>query len=138
MIGGTCLLDTGPLVALIDQNDAQHKAALKLFEKVRGPLVTCEAVLSEACFLLNKISNEGPQLVLRLAEREALKTPFLFQDAWSEVRALLKKYHDQPISLADACLIVLAETYNMQHILTFDSDFKVYRWGKNKSFVIVD
>lgn len=53
------------------------------------------------------------------------------------LESLLRKYKNIPISLADASLIRLAEQMEIADILTFDSDFLVYRWGKNKKFTII-
>ena len=55
-------------------------------------------------------------------------------DHWSNIEALLKKYHDRPISMADACLIRCAEIHHEARILTFDADFTVYRWARNRKF----
>jgi predicted nucleic acid-binding protein len=56
---------------------------------------------------------------------------------WSAIEALLKKYSDRPISLADACLIRCAEIHREPRIVTFDSDFGVYKWGRNRKFEIL-
>lgn len=57
------------------------------------------------------------------------------EDHYSEVETLLKKYRKQRVSLADACLIRCAELHEEPRILTFDSDFWIYRWARNKSFL---
>lgn len=49
----------------------------------------------------------------------------------------MKKYADRPISLADACLIRCAEIHQEARILTFDSDFNIYKWGRNRTFEIL-
>jgi predicted nucleic acid-binding protein len=49
----------------------------------------------------------------------------------------LKKYSDQPISLADACLIRCAEIHQEARILTFDGDFRVYKWARNRKFDVL-
>ena len=56
------------------------------------------------------------------------------EDHWDEVESLLRKYRSRPISLADACLIRCADVYDEPRILTFDSDFAIYRWARNKAF----
>lgn len=60
--------------------------------------------------------------------------PFTLASRTSEVEALLKKYADVPMDLADACLVDLATQTSTGRILTLDSDFKVYRWGRNRPF----
>lgn len=59
-------------------------------------------------------------------------------DHWSSIEALLKKYADRPISLADACLIRSAEIHREARILTFDSDFEAYRWSRSKRFQFIE
>ena len=56
---------------------------------------------------------------------------------WNNIEALLKKYSDRPISLADACLIRCADIYEEARILTFDSDFSVFKWARNRKFELL-
>lgn len=131
------LLDTGPLVALMLKNDEMHEKAVSIFSTVKGTLITCEPVLTEACFLIRKAGPEVQQDILLLAIQEFYQVNFILSDHWREISSLFKKYQDQPISLADACLIRMAEIYNQPQIVTFDSDFEIYRWGGRKKFEIV-
>lgn len=137
MSASQCLLDTGPLVSLLSENNQDHERAKNLFSRLEAPFRTCESVLSEACFLLARISPAGPENVLSLAEKGFFEIKFNLDDHWDSVGALIRKYRDQPISLADACLIRLAEIHKEPRILTFDADFEVYRWGRNKRFEII-
>lgn len=133
----THLLDTGPLVALLVKNDDKHERAVSIFSKIEGDLITCEPVLTEACFLVRKAGLQVQEDLLGLAIQDFYRVNFILSDHWQEVSHLLKKYRDQPISLADACLIRMAEVYNQPRIVTFDSDFATYRWGGRKKFDIV-
>ena len=55
-------------------------------------------------------------------------TPLLDLDNDVEsVLKLLQKYADVPMSLADACLVRMTETFSDPVILTTDSDFRIYR-----------
>jgi len=137
MSASLCLLDTGPIVALLSENNQDHERAKNLFSQHEAPFRTCESVLSEACFLLARVTSSGPEKVLSLAEKGFFEITFYLEDHWDLVCALLEKYRDQSISLADACLIRCAEIHNEARILTFDSDFEVYRWGRNKKFEIL-
>ena len=49
------IVDAGPLVAAIDRRDRFHNWVTKEWAKLSPPLLTCEAVLSEACFLLRNV-----------------------------------------------------------------------------------
>jgi uncharacterized protein len=131
------LLDTGPLVALLSKNDRHHERARQLFAECLPPFRCCEAVVAEACFLTRKIDAAGPAEVLALGRRGVYSIALAIQEHWSTVEALLKKYADRPIALADACLIRCAEIHQEPRILTFDADFSVYKWARNKRFEIL-
>jgi uncharacterized protein len=128
------LLDTGPLVALLSKDDADHERATQLFASCLSPLLCPEAVLAEACFLMRRVDVGGPAEVLALGRKGVFALSMSLDEHWSNVEALLKKYSDRPISLADACLIRSAEIHQEARILTFDTDFRVYRWSRNKKF----
>lgn len=128
------LLDTGPLVALLSQNDVNHARARKLFAECAPPFRCCEAVVAEACFLMRKVDAAGPGEVLALGRRGLYTIAMSLADHWESIESLLDKYADLPVSLADACLIRCAEVSQDARIATFDSDFSVYRWSRNKKF----
>ena len=128
---GKVILDTGPLVAFLNKKDQYHEWALTQFATMIPPLLTCEAVLSEACFLLNHYEN-GASNVLNLLDRELLSIPFRMQDEQSALNILMNKYKNIPMSLADACLIRMAEQISDSIIFTLDSDFKIYRKDRRK------
>lgn len=126
------IVDTGALVAIINKNDHYHHWAIQQFADIQPPLLTCEAIISEACFLLGRYQQAN--FLLQWLEKGVLSLPFCLQKEIQPVNALLKKYSDVPMSLADGCLVRLAENYPHSLILTLDSDFKVYR--KNGSQLI--
>jgi len=132
------LLDTGPLVALLSANDVNHARARELFAACAPPLRCCEAVLAEACFLMRKVHSAGPAEVVALGRCSVYEIAMAVDEHWTTIEMLLKKYGDRPISLADACLIRCAEIHEDPRILTFDSDFSVYRWGRNRKFEILE
>lgn len=120
------LLDTGPLVAFLNRTDPFHEWAIARLGEVEPPLLTCEAVLSEACFLLRRLPR-GTEAVLKLIERDLLRVAFALEPHLAEVRRLLRRYAQVPISFADACLVRLAELHAGSVLLTLDSDFRIYR-----------
>jgi predicted nucleic acid-binding protein len=89
-------------------------------------LYTCEAVLSEACFLLRR-STGGAEAVLHLLERGLISVAFHLADEAAAVRRLLGRFRAVPMSLADACLVRLAELHAEPAVLTLDADFRIYR-----------
>lgn len=120
------LFDTGPLVALLSPQEKHHDWVRRHLAAIEPPLLTCEAVLSEACFLLGR-TRRGPEPVIELLRRGALAVEFKLADEAEEVEKLLARYRNVPISLADACLVRMAETVPGSTLLTFDGDFKIYR-----------
>ena len=137
MISRGALLDTGPLVALLSLKDAQHDRAKHLFATCEAPLRTCEAVVAEACFLMRQVDPDGPAEVVALARKGLYDIALSIEADWPELEQLLRKYKNRRISLADACLIRCAERNNEPRILTFDGDFRIYRWARNKPFQIL-
>jgi uncharacterized protein len=120
------LLDTGPLVAALSRHDRFHGWARAVLSEIEPPLLTCEAVLTEACFLLREYAP-GPAAVLDLLDKGLLQVGFDLDREIVALRRLLQRYGDQRISLADACLVRMAELYAGALVLTLDSDFRVYR-----------
>jgi predicted nucleic acid-binding protein len=127
------ILDAGPLVAFINGRDRYHKWSTLQWAQTDPPFLTCEAVLSESCFLLRGIKG-GQATVLELLKRGVLSLPFRIDDSVKQITWLLQKYSDVPMSLADACLVRMSELYSDSHVLTLDDDFRIYR--KNKRQVI--
>lgn len=127
------ILDTGPLVAFLNRQDKHHRWALMQWERRQPPLITCEAVLSEACFLLSGFAG-GQDAVIALVQRNVLQIAFALADHVDRIDRLVRKYADAPMSLADACLVRMAELFPDSAVMTLDSDFQFYR--KNKSRVI--
>jgi len=124
------LIDTGPLVALIDRRDRHHVWTREFFETVKPPVSTCEPVLTEACFLLRAIGADDA--VLELMEKGILTVPFRVLPELKWIRMLMRKFADAPMSLADACLVRMTELNERSVIVTFDSDFSVYRRNRRQ------
>lgn len=119
------LLDTGPLVALFDKNEQHHAWAVGVWASLHSPLLTCDAVLVEASYLLRRLPG-GRQMPLDQIGR-TLTLAFDFSAEHARVRQLMAKYADVPMAVADACLVRMAEMHEGATILTFDRDFQAYR-----------
>jgi predicted nucleic acid-binding protein len=120
------LLDTGPLIALLDHRDQRHAWAQSQFAEIMPPLLTCDAVLTEACYLARR-TDGGTEGVLRLLERGVVCLSFDLTENISQVSSLMRRYVNVPMSLADACLVRMSELARNGGILTLDSDFRIYR-----------
>jgi uncharacterized protein len=131
------LLDTGPLVALLSKNDANHDQARRIFAECAPPFRCCEAVIAEACFLMHKVHASGPANVVALGASGVYSIAIAAEEHWASIEALFKKHSDRPISLADACLIRCAEIHEEARIATFDGDFGVYKWARNRKFELL-
>jgi predicted nucleic acid-binding protein len=130
------LLDTGFIVALLDRSESLHKACARTIREVQAPLVTCEAVITESCYLLRNLSGASEAVIENIAAG-IFQVPFQLSRETAAVKQLLRKYRDRKIDLADACLIRLADQFGTADILTLDRDFAIYRWGKNKPFRVL-
>lgn len=118
------LVDAGFLIALLNRRDTHHRWAAAQAPRFPPPWQTCEAVLSEAFHLL------GPRGLPALAEilkRQAVLAAFDLNSNMANVLALLEKYGDVPMSLADACLVRMTEISADPIVLTTDTDFRIYR-----------
>ena len=120
------LLDTGPLVASINKKDCFFEWAINHFENFKPPLLTCEPVLAESCFLLRKYP-EGAVIIMELLNRKILEVPFQIESQVKSISGLLRKYSNVPMSLADACLVRMSELFDHSTIMTTDTDFTIYR-----------
>ena len=130
------LLDTGVIVALLDRSEKFHHACAEAVRELEAPLITCEAVIAESCYLLRNLPG-APEAVIENVAAGTLQIPFQLSPEAVAIKQVLRKYRDHKIDLADACLIRLAEEFETADILTLDRDFAVYRWSRNKPFRIL-
>lgn len=131
----TCLVDTGPLVAYLDERDPEHEAVSTWLDGFSGQLLTTSAVITETMHFV-AASREGPEL---LAEFVGLTGTRVYDCAQpAQLRravVLMRKYADTPMDFADASLVLLGENTNVLDILTLDRrGFSTYRAGKGKAF----
>lgn len=120
------IVDTGPLVAFFDRSEQHHAWVAERIEQLEPPLLVCEPVLTEAMYLLSRYGRAEDAL-LELVDNGALDIAFRVEDHIGALRKLLHKYRDVPMSLADACVVRMAEIHDGHDILTLDLDFSVYR-----------
>ena len=130
------LLDTGPIVAMLDRSERRHKECADLATQLESPLITCEAVIAEACYLLRDLKGAA-EAVLENVERGVFLVPYQITGRAAKVARLMKKYADQPMDFADACLVDMAGELNTGQVLTLDADFRIYRWGRNRVFELL-
>lgn len=126
MAGPKLLCDTGPLVAFLCREDQYHLWSKGQFQHIEQPVVTCEAVISEAVFLLH---GDGLPVdpLFEAIDRGAVLVQFSAEEHWPDLRRLLNKYADLPMSFADACLVRMAEVAGRCQVFTTDRHFRLYR-----------
>lgn len=120
------LCDTGPLAAFFNRGDQFHSWVAEQFERLSQPLLTCEAVISETVFLLLD-DGLSPEPVFEAIERGTIRVRFIASEHWPDLRRLISKYEDLPMSLADACLVRMAELAGNSQVFTTDRHFRIYR-----------
>lgn len=131
------IFDSGVLVALIDKREQFHLWATEQTQNLNPPFITCEAVITETCFLLRHI-HQGKEAVLSMIEDEILQIDFSLSSEISKIKTLMNKYENVPMSLADACLVRMSELIDNSVVFTLDSDFLIYRKnGKEKISLII-
>lgn len=130
------IADAGPLVAYLDRSDAHHVWARDQMARLTEPLITCEAVMAEAWHLLRR-GRIDPDHLLALVHQGALIVAFDFMAETEAIRALIHRYRNVPMSLADACLVRLSEKHENCRIFTVDSDFTIYRRHGRKTIPLL-
>jgi predicted nucleic acid-binding protein len=125
------LLDTGPLVSFLAAGLEHHEWAVEQWKALRPPLLTCEPVLTEAAFLLKREGRDADAL-FALLERGVIRVAIAVEKEQGDLRALMRRYRNRPMSLADACLVRLSEIHSNAEVVTLDGDFRIYRRHGNK------
>lgn len=125
------VIDTGPIVALLNRRDRHHAWVREVLDAVEPPIFTCEAVVSEACFLLGRVAG-GQDAVLELLASDVVNIDFRMLPEIAAVQGLMRKFATVPMSLADACLVRMTELEAQSVLVTLDGDFRVYRRNRRQ------
>lgn len=120
------LIDAGPLIALFDKSDQYHTQAISFLKKFKGTLYTTWPVVTEASHML-AFSVTVQIALLEWINRGGLHILETEPHHVTRLIELSEKFKDVPMDLADATLIVAAETNSIKEIATIDSDFYIYR-----------
>ena len=131
------LTDTGPLVAILSSTDQYHEVCLKTVQNLRGPLLTCWPVITEAAWLLQSTPGALERLLRSISDGAVEILPFAGKEA-AGVAQIMKQYGSLRPQFADAVLVYLAARENIRTIFTLDRrDFSVYRTRRKGAFRIV-
>ncbi len=130
------LLDTGPIVALMNRRDKHHDRVLAFTRAFEGTYLTTWPVITEAMHLLRH-SQTAQLNVLEWVRRGGLEIVSIDTSDVGRLMELAQKYRDLPMDLADGSLIIIAERLHIQEILSIDSDYDIYRTLKKEPFINV-
>lgn len=131
------LVDTGPLVALQKPNDSAHAPCVQVLRQMRSVLTTTWPVVTEAIYLLG-FSFAAQEGILEMIEQGDLQLLPLDARDVPRMRALMHKYRDLPMDLADASLVLAAEREAVSTVFTLDRrHFGVYRLQRGKQLTII-
>ena len=132
------LVDTGPLVALFDPRDSHHARCREVLAAIREPLVTTVPVLTEAFHMLSP-GSQGSDRLRDFLIRGGLSVWFMDKTGLERAFELMEQYADHPMDLADASIIVAAETLSTLRVFTIDRrDFDTYRVRRGQRYDAVE
>ena len=131
------LVDTGPIVALLDRSDDHHDEIVQALAAIEDPLVTVWPVVIEAMYLL-AFSFQAQAALFEILETGAVRLIDVDVADLPALKRLMEKYRDLPIDFADAALVRVAEREGIRRVLTLDRrDFAVYRLARKGKFTIL-
>jgi predicted nucleic acid-binding protein len=131
------LVDTGPLVALLDRSDPYHLTCQETLSSLDDSLVTVWPVVTEAMYLL-RAYWQAQDALWEMIDTGAVEIMPLGIEDLPRMRELMRKYRDQPMDLADAALVRVAERERLRRIFTLDRrDFQIYRPSRIGRFAIL-
>ena len=126
MAADRVIIDTGPLVSFLVKEETHHQWVVEQFQRLPAPFLTCEAVLTEAFFLVRKLPH-GTARFFALIKSGLLHIDFSIIAEGAALEKLVQRYANVPMSLADACLVRLAKLNPQTVVFTLDQDFQIYR-----------
>ena len=119
----TQILDAGPLIAALNRNDRHHRWAREAITRLGPPFHSCPEAMAEAAALTGQ-----PAAIVEMIQAGEIVLGFDLADQAAAVLALLNKYADQDMDLADACIVRMTELIRDCRVVTLDrADFSVYR-----------
>ena len=130
------LIDTGPMLAMINRRDNWHRRCADLASRLPLPFLTSEAVLTEL-FYLARNDRVANQAAWNFVNSGAVTVGAIGDRDLSELESLMKRYADVPMDFADATLVYLAQRERLNTVFTIDSDFLVYRIAGRQRFRVL-
>lgn len=133
------LTDTGPLIALLDKSQgAQYERCQNALLSLSSPMVATREVWTESMYLLGReMSYPGQQALWRLRSSGLLTLHQSSEAELERMEILMHKYRDAPMDIADASLVVAAETLGLRRVFTLDRHFYAYRLADSSAFEVI-
>jgi hypothetical protein len=135
-MAASILIDTGPMLAMINRRDRWHKRCTAILPRLPLPLLTSEAILTELLYLV-RLDPRAAQAVWNFVHSGAITLGAIGDQDLPGLESLMKQYADVPMDFADATLVYLAQRERLSAVFTVDSDFLVYRIGSRQRFRII-
>jgi predicted nucleic acid-binding protein len=121
------LVDTGPIVALLSDRDADHKLCADVADRLTGVTFTCWPVVTEAAWLLRNLDG-GVASLIRYLDLKLIQLLELDSEAVPRIGEIVRRYDSLGVQLADAALVYLSEREGIDTVFTLDyRDFSVLR-----------
>jgi uncharacterized protein len=130
------VVDTGPLIALFDADDAYHASALEFVRQSRAQLISTMAVVTEAMYVLEE-SLQARQNLLTWIQSGGLTLTEPEAADFERIKELIEKYADLPMDFTDAVVVALCERLGIHHVASVDRDFAIYRYKGRTKFINV-
>jgi predicted nucleic acid-binding protein len=132
----TVVVDSGPIIAFFDADDAHHQRGLEFLRQTRAQLISTMAAVTEAMHVLADSLRARKNLLVWIQSGGLhLTEPTL--DDFARIAELIEKYADLPMDFTDAVVVALCERLNVRHVATVDRDFAIYRHKGKTKFVNV-
>jgi hypothetical protein len=137
VLSGPVLVDTGPIVAILSETDEHHEACVAQLSRIKGPLFTCWPVVTEVAWLLRDYHRAIARL-LSSCDGKPFSLAALDAADLAGIAAILTRYRDLGVQLADASLVHLANREGIETMFTLDRrDFGVLRLARGKKFRLI-
>jgi len=130
------LIDTGPLISFFDESDKYSQKVREKLRNFRGQLYSTESVITELSYYFNDM-KQAQLYIIEWISKGALKILPLADGEYHSIYLLMKKYQDTPMDFCDATLMYAGGREGIADILTWDNDFRVYRYKNGSQLRIV-
>jgi hypothetical protein len=133
------LIDTSGLFAALNVREAEHEGARRALLEDEGPLILSPFVLAELDYLIGK--RAGPKAALNLltdvGDGRYELAPIDSGDVVA-ARQVITRYSDLKLGIADASVVVLADRYGAERVLTLDQrHFRALRTPAGRTFTLL-